>query len=141
MDLLWLGGQGWRESVCAATPHLCPICDYGCAVGVRPHTDSPGRSFPPSSLNVTMACHQQSTQGCVMGSMHRCSVLYSDRKKGVAQRELAWPSPSLLTDAYLFCSRVLPRKFPGLRRLPAAQDDPHLTHNPQEVWNPIQPGT
>lgn len=67
-----------------------------------------------------------------------CSVLR--REEGGAQRELAWLSLGPLTDARLFHCRVLPRELPGLRRLPAAQDDPHLAYHPQEVWNPIQPG-
>ncbi|XP_060001468.1 lysine-specific demethylase 4B isoform X10 [Lagenorhynchus albirostris] len=36
-------------------------------------------------------------------------------------------------------SWLLPRELPGLRCFPSAQDDPHLAHHPQEVWDPIQP--
>nr|XP_045235817.1 lysine-specific demethylase 4B isoform X4 [Macaca fascicularis] len=36
-------------------------------------------------------------------------------------------------------SWLLPWELAGLRRLPAAQDDPHLTHHPEEVRDPLQP--
>ncbi|XP_069336201.1 lysine-specific demethylase 4B isoform X5 [Eulemur rufifrons] len=36
-------------------------------------------------------------------------------------------------------SWLLPRELAGLRRLPAAQDDAHLAHHPEEVWDPLQP--
>ncbi|XP_026941193.1 lysine-specific demethylase 4B isoform X4 [Sagmatias obliquidens] len=47
----------------------------------------------------------------------------------------AWQAPGASGN------RLLPRELPGLRCFPSAQDDPHLAHHPQEVWDPIQPGT
>ncbi|XP_060001471.1 lysine-specific demethylase 4B isoform X13 [Lagenorhynchus albirostris] len=45
----------------------------------------------------------------------------------------AWQAPGASGN------RLLPRELPGLRCFPSAQDDPHLAHHPQEVWDPIQP--
>lgn len=101
----------------------CPVCEGKCAVHVHAVAQTALPVLPPASLReglegITMAPRAAEPAGPRPGGGQRCPLT---------------PPP--------LCSRVLPRELPGLRCLPAAQDDSHLAHHPQEVRHPLQPGT
>ena len=101
--------------------------------GARSRGQSVGSRAPTAHLVCSHKC------GAVLGYTPACeplgvSFLRGHRRTGPPGH----PAPS--SWHCLICSRLLPRKLPGLRCLPSAQDDPHLAHYPQEVWDPVQPG-